>query len=569
MNPSKFINVVGEEQKEKYLNCSLTSVSTEGRYLAVNEHFLAMSWEKMGEIVIVDSSKFCSIKQNQSRIKGHKANILDLEFSPFCSNILAATFDDNDVLLYNISEDNLREDKTKEIQIYQKHKKKVPFVTFNPVASDVISSADFLANIHIWNALKGESFVEFNADGTPTSLQWNPNGSLIGATTKTKTINIFDPRSDKMIMNHIINAGFQSSKFSWVDNNQFVTTSWDKNRMKMMKLWDIRKVKNDLSSEGEITGIKLGTSTTISTPFIDKESKLIFIIAKGETLIRTYDYSQGTFLKGIDFCCSEPNINTVMFNRKNLDYNKLEIDRFASYKSSGKVYYISYILPRRNPGYDPSLYPPVYSGEAALTYDQWLQGQNSEPIKKEIHTIDDKIILKDEKLKEQEKKIEVQNNNEEITKLRNELTKANKIIETQKLTINELQNKLNNYNKNIDAINNLQNIINQKDMEINNLKSQLNKAVINNTSSSDNININIKEMMCVNFISTDQMIHYAVPCIPTNTFAEIEELLYQQYPKYRETNNTFIANGILVLRFKTIAENKIGKGLPVTLVVPE
>ena len=65
------------------------------------------------------------------------------------------------------------------------------------------------------------------------------------------------------------------------------------------------------------------------------------------------------------------------------------------------------------------------------------------------------------------------------------------------------------------------------------------------------------------------MIHYAVPCIPTNTFAEIEELLYQQYPKYRETNNTFIANGILVLRFKTIAENKIGKGLPVTLVVPE
>ena len=49
---------------------------------------------------------------------------------------------------------------------------------------------------------------------------------------------------------------------------------------------------------------------------------------------------------------------------------------------------------------------------------------------------------------------------------------------------------------------------------------------------------------------------------------EIEEKLYKQYPQYRETNNSFLANGTQVLRFKTIAENKIGNGLPVTLVVP-
>ena len=75
-------------------------------------------------------------------------------------------------------------------------------------------------------------------------------------------------------------------------------------------------------------------------------------------------------------------------------------------------------------------------------------------------------------------------------------------------------------------------------------------------------------MMCVNFISTDQNVHYAVACLKRNTFAEIEEKLYQQYPKYRETNNSFIANGREVLRFKTISENNIGNGLPVTLIVP-
>ena len=158
------------------------------------------------------------------------------------------------------------------------------------------------------------------------------------------------------------------------------------------------------------------------------------------------------------------------------------------------------------------------------------------------------------------------NNNDEINKLKNELTKANKVIEQQKLTINELQNKLNNYNNTINNlnndINNYRNIISKKDIELNNYKSQLNNTNIQNNK------FYINDMMCVQFISSDQNVHYAVPCIKTNTFAEVEEKLYKQYPQYRETNNTFLANGMQVLRFKTIDENKIGNGLPVTLIVP-
>ena len=158
------------------------------------------------------------------------------------------------------------------------------------------------------------------------------------------------------------------------------------------------------------------------------------------------------------------------------------------------------------------------------------------------------------------------NNNDEINKLKNELTKANKVIEQQKLTINELQNKLNNYNNIINNLNNdidnYRNIISKKDIELNNYKSQLNNNIISNNK------VYINDMMCVNFISSDQNVHFAVTCLKTNTFAEVEEKLYKQYPQYRETNNTFLANGMQVLRFKTIYENKIDNGLPVTLIVP-
>ena len=62
--------------------------------------------------------------------------------------------------------------------------------------------------------------------------------------------------------------------------------------------------------------------------------------------------------------------------------------------------------------------------------------------------------------------------------------------------------------------------------------------------------------------------HYAIAGEKDNTFAQIEEKLYQKFPEYRETNNIFVANGMQVLRFKTIEQNRIGDGLPVTLLVP-
>ena len=154
----------------------------------------------------------------------------------------------------------------------------------------------------------------------------------------------------------------------------------------------------------------------------------------------------------------------------------------------------------------------------------------------------------------------------EIKELKNQLIKANKLIEQQKLTINGLLNKLNSYNTNI---NNYQNIINQKDIELNNLRMQLNNMNnMKNNIQLNNMFINKNDMVSVNFISMDQNVHFSVACLKTDIFAEIEEQLYKQYPQYRETNNSFLAHGSQVLRFKTIAENKIGNGLPVTLVVP-
>ena len=118
----------------------------------------------------------------------------------------------------------------------------------------------------------------------------------------------------------------------------------------------------------------------------------------------------------------------------------------------------------------------------------------------------------------------------------------------------------------LNQIQSLQNIINQKNEELNKLKKNLQNNNINNIGNQNNFKkFNDK---CVNFISSDQKIAYAIPCSGNDIFAEIEEILYREYPEYRETNNMFLANGKEILRFKSINDNKIGTGRPIMLIKP-
>ena len=132
--------------------------------------------------------------------------------------------------------------------------------------------------------------------------------------------------------------------------------------------------------------------------------------------------------------------------------------------------------------------------------------------------------------------------------LNNELAEANKIISNFK-----------NNNKQNNNINYLNEIIRNKDIEINNLKLQL--------QNKNNNFVNFNDIVNVHFISTDQKINYPIACLKTDTFAQVEEKLYQKYEEYREKNNNFIAKGRLILRFKKICENYIENGDKIQLLV--
>ena len=74
-----------------------------------------------------------------------------------------------------------KEISTKETKIYKKHNEKVNYVTF---IDNVLCSDSFDNEIHVWNIDKGDNYIKFNIDENPSMISWNPNGDLIGVTSR-------------------------------------------------------------------------------------------------------------------------------------------------------------------------------------------------------------------------------------------------------------------------------------------------------------------------------------------------------------------------------------------------
>ena len=74
-----------------------------------------------------------------------------------------------------------------------------------------------------------------------------------------------------------------------------------------------------------------------------------------------------------------------------------------------------------------------------------------------------------------------------------------------------------------------------------------------------------EKLMTVIFVSTDHKIHYSFICKNTDKFNKIENLLYDIYPEYQESENIFTANGNKVIKSKTFEENNIKNSDVITL----
>ena len=66
-----------------------------------------------------------------------------------------------------------------------------------------------------------------------------------------------------------------------------------------------------------------------------------------------------------------------------------------------------------------------------------------------------------------------------------------------------------------------------------------------------------EKLISVIFRSVDQNILYSIICKNTDKFTTIENLLYEEYPKYRDSENIFLFNGKTINKYLSLEENNI------------
>ena len=187
---------------------------------------------------------------------------------------------------------------------------------------------------------------------------------------------------------------------------------------------------------------------------------------------------------------------------------------------------------------------------------------NNQQINKDI--IDENQKLIEELLNEVDKyKTENDQLKAKITQLENDNNKLTNEINKSKKIITELNKNQKDEQENQYVILSLKEALKDKEKKISDLQTQLSNTT--NIKKSEN-SFNFDDIIVVHFISMDQKINCPLKCLKTDTFAQVEEKLYQRYEEYRETNNNFLTNGKMVLRFKKIGENNIKDGDKINLI---
>ncbi|XP_025083235.1 coronin-2B-like isoform X3 [Pomacea canaliculata] len=379
---SKFRHVYGSplRKEQSYENLRLTRNAHDSNFCAVNPQSLAVVTETGGggSFVVVPVERTGRFDISAPKVSGHSGAVLDIKWNPFNDNIIASASEDCTVKLWQIPKGGIITTLSEWSVDLHGHNRRVGYLEWHPTAENIILSAGFDYKCIIWNVEQAEpvNIVKCHTD-TIFSIGWNRDGSLFGATSKDKMLRVLDPRQSTVVAETLCHNGAKASKVVFVDNNHLLTTGFNSMSYRLMSFWDLRQIKNPLHTTD------IDSSCGVLLPYYDYDTKIIFLAGKGDGNIRYYEVSVS------DSCChflnayqsSSPQRGLGMMPKRGCDIRRCEITRF--YKLHGAknlVEPISMIVPRKGDNFQEDIYPPTASTIPSLRADEWIAGQNREPI---------------------------------------------------------------------------------------------------------------------------------------------------------------------------------------------
>ncbi|XP_059127235.1 coronin-6 isoform X2 [Peromyscus eremicus] len=339
---SKFRHVFGQAAKadQAYEDIRVSKVTWDSAFCAVNPKFLAIIVEAGGggAFIVLPLAKTGRVDKNYPLVTGHTGPVLDIDWCPHNDNVIASASDDTTVMVWQIPDYTPVHNITEPVITLEGHSKRVGILSWHPTARNVLLSAGGDNVIIIWNVGTGEVLLSLD-DIHPDvihSVCWNSNGSLLATTCKDKTLRIIDPRKSQVVANNF---------------------------------------------EEPVALQEMDTSNGVLLPFYDPDSSIVYLCGKGDSSIRYFEITdEPPFVHYLNtFSSKEPQRGMGFMPKRGLDVSKCEIARFYKLHER-KCEPIVMTVPRKSDLFQDDLYPDTPGPEPALEADEWLSGQDAEPV---------------------------------------------------------------------------------------------------------------------------------------------------------------------------------------------
>ena len=130
-----------------------------------------------------------------------------------------------------------------------------------------------------------------------------------------------------------------------------------------------------------------------------------------------------------------------------------------------------------------------------------------------------------------------------IKELKIQLIEKDKLLKEEKINNDNLNKKIKEFE-----------IISNDKNKTNNIIELENEIKLFRTYYNFSSN---EKLISIQFISCNQDIDFSIITKNSDEFSKIEKILYDKYPKYKDSENYFLVNGNKINRHRTLEENKI------------
>ncbi|ETO15769.1 hypothetical protein RFI_21593 [Reticulomyxa filosa] len=331
----------------------------------------------------------------------HKGTTWDFDFHPFLVNMVGTASEDCHAAITQFPEDGLTETGggeqkkkkklcekktragervTKPTVLLEGHQKKVTFIKFHPTANNIVATGAFDRTVKVWNIETGSCVSTFDqCQDTVMTMDWNKDGSRIACAGKDAAIRIYDPRNiDQAQTVPDAFDGTKGSKVFWADNLGWIGgTGFSRSAKRQMKVWDLRKLDKALYEND------IDQAASVLYPFFDNDNGLLYLSGKGEGNITYFELVNDDKVAYLlnAYRNPEPQKGGGWLPKRSCDVWKCEVARYYKLTKS-TVVPISFIVPRKAGAevFQEDIFPDAYAGRPALQADEWLKGENKDPV---------------------------------------------------------------------------------------------------------------------------------------------------------------------------------------------